>query len=56
MTRRSISAFSTASSEAAYPRTLERLEEFGVSNRIASFTNMMPNPEFYLLGRMRRQK
>lgn len=30
-------AFSTASSEAAYPRTLERLEEFGVSNRIASF-------------------
>ena len=30
-------AFSTASSEAAYPKTLERLEEFGVSNRIASF-------------------
>jgi len=30
-------AFSTASSEAAFPRTLERLEKFGVSNRIASF-------------------
>jgi Na+/H+-dicarboxylate symporter len=30
-------AFSTASSEAAYPRTLERLENFGVSPRIASF-------------------
>jgi len=30
-------AFSTASSEAAYPRTLERLEAFGVSPRIASF-------------------
>ncbi len=30
-------AFSTASSEAAYPRTLEQLEKFGVNNRIASF-------------------
>jgi Na+/H+-dicarboxylate symporter len=30
-------AFSTASSEAAYPKTLERLEQFGVPNRIASF-------------------
>ena len=30
-------AFSTASSEAAYPRTLEQLENFGVSPRIASF-------------------
>jgi Na+/H+-dicarboxylate symporter len=30
-------AFSTASSEAAYPRTLEELERFGCSNRIASF-------------------
>jgi Na+/H+-dicarboxylate symporter len=30
-------AFSTASSEAAYPRTLEALERFGVSKRIASF-------------------
>jgi Na+/H+-dicarboxylate symporter len=32
-----ILAFSTASSEAAYPKTLEELERFGVSNRIASF-------------------
>jgi Na+/H+-dicarboxylate symporter len=32
-----ILAFSTASSEAAYPRTLDELERFGVSNRIASF-------------------
>jgi Na+/H+-dicarboxylate symporter len=30
-------AFSTASSEAAYPRTLEELERFGVAPRIASF-------------------
>ena len=30
-------AFSTSSSEAAYPQTLERLETFGVSTRIASF-------------------
>ena len=30
-------AFSTASSEAAYPKTLEGLERFGASNRIASF-------------------
>jgi Na+/H+-dicarboxylate symporter len=30
-------AFSTTSSEAAYPQTLERLESFGVSTRIASF-------------------
>ena len=30
-------AFSTASSEAAYPRTLEELERFGVSKRLASF-------------------
>jgi Na+/H+-dicarboxylate symporter len=30
-------AFSTASSEAAYPRTLEALERFGVPNKIASF-------------------
>jgi len=30
-------AFSTASSEAAYPKTLEELEKFGCSNRIASF-------------------
>ncbi len=30
-------AFSTASSEAAYPRTLEALERFGASKRISSF-------------------
>jgi Na+/H+-dicarboxylate symporter len=30
-------AFSTASSEAAYPRTLEELERFGCSSRVASF-------------------
>jgi Na+/H+-dicarboxylate symporter len=30
-------AFATASSEAAYPQTLEQLEAFGVSTRIASF-------------------
>jgi Na+/H+-dicarboxylate symporter len=30
-------AFSTASSEAAYPQTLERLEAFGISTRVASF-------------------
>lgn len=30
-------AFSTASSEAAYPKTLERLEQFGVPKRLASF-------------------
>jgi len=30
-------SFSTASSEAAYPKTLEQLERFGVSNKIASF-------------------
>jgi Na+/H+-dicarboxylate symporter len=30
-------AFSTASSEAAYPKTLEMLERFGVSKKIASF-------------------
>lgn len=30
-------AFTTASSEAAYPKTLEQVERFGCSNRIASF-------------------
>ena len=30
-------AFSTASSEAAYPKTLDELERFGCSNRVASF-------------------
>jgi uncharacterized peroxidase-related enzyme len=28
----------------------------GLSNRMASFSNMMPNPEFYLLGRVPRAK
>ena len=30
-------AFTTASSEAAYPKTLEQVERYGCSNRIASF-------------------
>lgn len=30
-------AFSTASSEAAYPRTLEELQKFGISRKVASF-------------------
>ncbi|WP_322348727.1 dicarboxylate/amino acid:cation symporter [Orrella marina] len=30
-------AFTTASSEAAYPKTLEQIERFGCSNRVASF-------------------
>jgi len=30
-------AFTTASSEAAYPKTLQQLERFGVPNKIASF-------------------
>ncbi|WP_024302310.1 dicarboxylate/amino acid:cation symporter [Pseudogulbenkiania sp. MAI-1] len=30
-------AFTTASSEAAYPKTLERLERFGCSRKVASF-------------------
>ena len=29
---------------------------FGLSNRVASVTGMMPNPEFYLLGRAPRVK
>jgi uncharacterized peroxidase-related enzyme len=29
---------------------------FGLSNRIANVTSMMPNPEFYLLGRVPRAK
>ena len=29
---------------------------FGLSNRMASFSGMMPNPEFYLMGRMPKQK
>ena len=29
---------------------------FGLSNRLASFSGMLPNPEFYLMGRMPREK
>ncbi|HEY0822823.1 MAG TPA: peroxidase-related enzyme [Ramlibacter sp.] len=29
---------------------------FGLSNRMASFSNMQPNPEFYLMGRAPKQK
>ena len=29
---------------------------FGLSNRMASFADMQPNPEFYLMGRVPRQK
>ncbi|WP_439588420.1 peroxidase-related enzyme [Hydrogenophaga sp.] len=29
---------------------------FGLSNRMASFSNMMPNPEFYLMGRVPKAK
>jgi uncharacterized peroxidase-related enzyme len=29
---------------------------FGLSNRMASFSSMMPNPEFYVLGRVPKQK
>lgn len=29
---------------------------FGMSNRIASFSNMLPNPEFYLMGRVPKAK
>ena len=29
---------------------------FGLSNRMASFSGMMPNPEFYLMGRIPKNK
>ena len=29
---------------------------FGLSNRMASFSGMQPNPEFYLMGRVAKQK
>ena len=29
---------------------------FGLSNRVANMSNMMPNPEFYLMGRVPRPK
>jgi Na+/H+-dicarboxylate symporter len=44
-------AFSTATSEAAYPRTLERLEAFGVSKRVASFVLPL-GYSFNLVGSM----
>jgi Na+/H+-dicarboxylate symporter len=44
-------AFATASSEAAYPRTLEALEAFGVSKRVASFVLPL-GYSFNLMGSM----
>jgi Na+/H+-dicarboxylate symporter len=44
-------AFSTASSEAAYPKTLEQLERFGASARIASFVLPL-GYSFNLVGSM----
>ena len=44
-------AFSTATSEAAYPRTLERLEEFGIAKRVASFVLPL-GYSFNLVGSM----
>jgi Na+/H+-dicarboxylate symporter len=44
-------AFSTATSEAAYPRTLENLELFGVSKRVASFVLPL-GYSFNLVGSM----
>ena len=29
---------------------------FGLSNRMANFSGMLPNPEFYLMGRLPREK
>jgi uncharacterized peroxidase-related enzyme len=29
---------------------------FGLSNRVASFSGMMPNPEFYAMGRLPKNK
>ncbi|MDP3132336.1 MAG: alkylhydroperoxidase, partial [Burkholderiaceae bacterium] len=29
---------------------------FGLSNRMASFSGMVPNPEFYLMGRLPKVK
>ena len=44
-------AFSTATSEAAYPRALEALEAFGVSKRVASFVLPL-GYSFNLMGSM----
>ncbi|HGJ5882521.1 dicarboxylate/amino acid:cation symporter [Arsenophonus sp.] len=44
-------AFTTSSSEAAFPGTLEKLEQFGISNKIASF--VLPiGYSFNLVGSM----
>ncbi|WP_063653818.1 dicarboxylate/amino acid:cation symporter [Candidatus Arsenophonus triatominarum] len=44
-------AFTTSSSEAAFPDTLEKLEQFGISNKIASF--VLPiGYSFNLVGSM----
>ncbi|MGP1958518.1 MAG: dicarboxylate/amino acid:cation symporter [Arsenophonus sp. NC-CH8-MAG3] len=44
-------AFTTSSSEAAFPATLEKLEQFGISNKIASF--VLPiGYSFNLVGSM----
>ncbi|MFP3029440.1 MAG: dicarboxylate/amino acid:cation symporter [Arsenophonus sp.] len=44
-------AFTTSSSEAAFPATLEKLEKFGISNKIASFVLPM-GYSFNLVGSM----
>jgi Na+/H+-dicarboxylate symporter len=44
-------AFSTASSESAYPKTLLQLERFGASNRVASFVLPL-GYSFNLVGSM----
>ncbi|EBR0130609.1 dicarboxylate/amino acid:cation symporter, partial [Salmonella enterica subsp. enterica serovar Ajiobo] len=51
ITEPALLAFTTSSSEAAFPGTLEKLEEFGVSNKIASF--VLPiGYSFNLVGSM----
>ncbi|MDR3413139.1 MAG: dicarboxylate/amino acid:cation symporter [Formivibrio sp.] len=47
-------AFSTASSEAAYPKTMEQLEKFGASNKITSFVLPL-GYSFNLVGSMMYQ-
>lgn len=51
ITEPALLAFTTSSSEAAFPGTLEKLEKFGVSNKIASF--VLPiGYSFNLVGSM----
>ncbi|MDN0005907.1 dicarboxylate/amino acid:cation symporter [Providencia stuartii] len=51
ITEPALLAFTTSSSEAAFPGTLEKLEQFGVSNKIASF--VLPiGYSFNLVGSM----